>query len=296
MTNASLASSNTATAYDDPASVVAFSPNGQYSAVGYASIRIEIFEGERQLSTINLASGNDKIRPTERVRGIAFSEDGELLFVAASDRLFALNRAGEIAWNYEPPRSFGFLIISPNAVSASGGLVVAAFDNGSMATFNEAGKLLKLWKDNETPRKMELTDSGMVLGSDSFSLCGWDAATGVRRFAYILSQRVFAFSSALNGKLVAVRTLREAMVVEPVRNEVVCRVPVDPSAPIVAMDPPGENMAVGVKGGLEIRDARNGAIVQEVVTPAPVTAVAFSRSGRRLLLGLANGQRLEIER
>lgn len=290
MTYPNVAPGQTKQTYDDPVSVVAFgSTLGNYAA-GYSSIRVGWWNREVLVGSFDLSSGSDKVRPTERVRGLAFGPDDSFLCVAASDKLFALRSDGTEAWSYEPPRSFGFLVISPIAVAAHQERVVAAFDNGSMAVFDESGKLLKLWKDNETPRKLTITDSGLILGSDSFSLCGWSVETGARAFSHILSHRVFAFSAARSKDLVALRTLREVMIVEPRKNEVVTRISVDPSAPVVAISPDGERVALTVHGGFRVAATATGETLQEVSSDVPVTAMDFFQAPGQLLLGYANGE------
>lgn len=284
----------TARIYSDPASVVAYSPNGEFFAIGYMSIRVEIYRHGELLSTFDLASHQDKIRPTERVRGLAFNEDGSLLFVAASDKLFALDGNGRIAWTYEPPRSFGFLIISPTTVSALAGRVVAAFDNGSMAAFDEQGNIQRLWKDNETPRKLQMTRGGVVVGSDSFSLCGWAADSGARLFRHKLSQRVFAFSASWDGELAVMRTLWEAIVVEPTTNKTLRAISVDPSGPVVAMEPSGARIALSTSCGWELHNTLSGTSLGKEETPSPATSLAFNAAGTDLLVGLADGSRLIV--
>lgn len=290
MTYSTVAPGKTNQSYDDPVSVVAFgSALGNYAA-GYASIRVGWWNGEELAGSFDLTSKSDKIRPTERVRGLAFCQEDALLCVAASDKLFALRSDGSTAWSYEPPRSFGFLIISPIAVAAHGNRVAAAFDNGSMAVFDVSGQLIKLWKDNETPRKLEITASGLILGSDSFSLCGWSLSSGAREFSHILSHRVFAFSAAQTKELVALRTLREVIVAEPRKNQAIARISVDPSAPVVAMSPDGERVALTVHGAVRIAEAMTGKILHEIPSEVPVTALDFYQDSRHVLFGYADGE------
>ncbi|MFX8937935.1 hypothetical protein ABTN00_20015, partial [Acinetobacter baumannii] len=90
---------------------------------------------------------NPKVKPTERIRDIAFSPDGTRIYVAAADQVTAVDvESGETAWVYTAPRSFGFLIISPWSLDVSEeGEVVAAFDNGTIVSWDATGQVTHKW-------------------------------------------------------------------------------------------------------------------------------------------------------
>ena len=278
---------------------VAYSPDGRVIATSDVQMNVVVRLGDEVISERNLASEFDKIRPTERIRGLQFSANGNRLFVAAADTVHALNPlTSETIWSYEPPRSFGFLIISPVALTAEGGLVAASFDNGSVAVWDEEGNLKCLWQDNDAPRKFTFTAEGTrLIGTDSFSLCVWDATTRDKPVRIPLPSRAFGFAASRYGRVVAMRTLQEIVLWDVAERRPIAHVPAEPGLPVIAFHPKGELLAVAARDAAMLLDYDGQEVARHAVPEGQILAMAFRPDGRELALGLSNEtlQRIPLE-
>ncbi len=180
---------------------VAVSADGRFIATSDVDMNIVVRQGEEVVFDGNFGSDNDKIRPTERVRGLAFSPGGDTLYIAAGSEVAAIRTTTWMpAWYYEPPRSFGFLIVSPIALDvAATGDVAVAFDNGSIVVWDGNGTKKETIRDNDSPRWMRFVAGGSELvGSDSFSLCKWHPAERKKKSKIVPQSRIFSIDEGSN--------------------------------------------------------------------------------------------------
>jgi len=270
---------------------VVFSPDGRLMATADVNMNVLVrHEGEVLLSR-NFESHNDKIRPTERIRGLRFSPDSSRLYVAAGDTLAAIDIVEHAeAWSYTPPRSWGFLIISPASLAVSAeGDVAAAFDNGSLAVWNSAGELLSLWQDNDAPRTLEfLAGSRTLIGTDSFSFCVWDVETRSKVWKQRLGSRAFGMAACPVAPLAVTRSLSDATVWDLNERTAVAKVPVKPGLPLVAFHPTAPIFALGSKHGVELYDHSGNLGQQHEIESTNVLSIAFSPQDDSLVVGCSD--------
>ncbi|MGV3618241.1 MAG: WD40 repeat domain-containing protein [Fimbriimonas sp.] len=268
---------------------VVYSTDGEAVATGDVRMNVSVHRGGAVVMERNLGSESDKVRPTERIRGLEFSGDGRLLFVAAADTVYALDAAtGATVWSYEPPRSFGFLIISPIALTAMGGLVAASFDNGSVAVWDEAGTLRCLWHDNDAPRHFALGYEGSrLIGTDSFTLCVWNATSRSKDTRIPLPSRAFGFAASRMGRIVAIRTLREIVLWDVEERRSILSVPAEPGLPVIAFHPSEPKFAVAARGNVVVRDFAGVELGRHSEPDALVLSMAFAPDRNELTLGLS---------
>lgn len=271
---------------------IAFDPRGNGIAVSDASMNVRRLIDESWVADCLLTSKNEKVRPTERIRDIAFSMDGRTLFVAAGDTLYGLDAESlETVWTYEPPRSFGFLIISPIALAVAGnGDVAASFDNGSMAVWDAKLRLKVLWQDNDTPRRLGFSTDGKVLmGSDSFSVCLWDVQTRQKVKKLPLVERAYGIAMRDAEPRVALRTLHSIEIWDLTQMRRTGVRPALPGLPICAFHP-SENLVIsGSRNGVQILNGDLSVRSEHWVDEAAVTSLAVHPSGNHLLVGLSTG-------
>src|SRR5471030_1106257 len=230
---------------------VAVSADGRFVATSDVDMNIVVRQGEDVVFDGNFGSDNDKIRPTERVRGLAFSPTGATLYIAAGSEVAALRTATWMpAWHYEPPRSLGLLIVSPIALDVSAnGDVAAAFDNGSIVVWDSAGIKKQTIRDNDSPRWMRfVADGSELVGSDSFSLCKWHPAQRKKMVKIVPQSRIFSIDADRTGQFAAVRTLQDVAIWELRERELIASIPVAPGVPVVAFYPSSELVAYAEKG------------------------------------------------
>jgi WD40 repeat protein len=245
----------------------------------------------------DFTSTNDKIRPTQRVRGLGFSSDGRLLYLAAGDELSALDwQTGQVEWKYVAPRSFGFMIISPTAIALHDGLVAASFDNGSIGVWTGDGVLQSLWRDNDAPRQLSFSADGKrIIGTDSFSLCAWDRENGTRLLKMRLRDRAYGFASSKSQNLIALRGLSSVDLRSSHSGVIEASLPTTTGLPLVAWHPTEDVLAVTGTHEVNVFDSRGVQHAQSRFDDAAIS-ICFTSDGSRLLVGGAELTTFEFDR
>lgn len=276
---------------------IAISTDGFRVAISDIEMNVSVYHEADLIYTANFGSISEKIKPTERIRGLAFSPKADILYVAAGEAVQAIRIANlEIEWTYVAPRSFGFLIISPICLDVSeDGDVVAAFDNGSIGVWDAHGVMKALWHDNDSPRTVRFVPGGEeIVGTDSFSLCVWDIKKRKRRFKLSIDGRVYGMDVHPSGDFAAARRLQDVVVWDLVARAKICEIPVAPGIPIMAMHPYERWVACGERNRIKVTDF-DGTVVQTHILPvASALCFAFTHSGSELLVGCTKHELIRI--
>jgi WD40 repeat protein len=270
---------------------ISYSPDG--SRIAWSSVnmivRIEALGSPgRSILEWDLSSLNEKVRPTERIRGLEFSSDGRLLFVAAADTLCAVELESQsLLWSYTPPRSFGFLVVSPVHLAVAGnGLIAACFDNGSIGVWREDGVLQSIWHDNDSPRVLRFTGNGtQLLGTDSFSLVVWDIDTRRRVSRVRLRDRVYAMDAPAHRPVAVLRTLSSLQIWDLNAMSVSSQVPVGAGFPVVCCHPSDTLFATSDRQCVSIIDYSGHVMDQLPISPAKVFSLAHARTSSDVVIG-----------
>ena len=270
---------------------IAFSDDGLAMATGDVAMDIEVSYDGRVIQSFDVGSDLDKVRPTERIRGLAFSPDGKHLHVVAADRLstFGTKDAQE-KWHYTPPRSFGFLVISPMCLSvALDGKIAVGFDNGTVGVWSPDGEKLGMWRDVDVQRQLEfLPDCQTLIGTDSFGVSVFDSVTRKRTRRFRLEERAYGMAVAPHETLYAVRTLHDVLVVDHTNGETILKTPVEPGLPLVKFHPSRDLLVLSNANGAHFVDFR-GVIQNRIEIPdAGVCSIGFTPSGQELVVGCSD--------
>jgi WD40 repeat protein len=261
-------------------------------AIGTTGLTLSYERDGSVIWTKPMRSDDDKIRPTQRVRSLAFSEDGKKLFVAASDQVVALEAAtGKELWRYSPPRSFGFLVVSPTALDVNGDFVAASFDNGSVVAWNLDGQQIEIWKTNDAPRMLRMLSNGMLCGTDSFSICVWDVATRTSIQRHRLDERAVGFDASPSGTIVC-RSLRSITVQDMADLSVVAKHPAPSGPPWVAINHRGDRIAFAGEYSVTVGPTENPSEV--IPLDGRVSALTYSEYKNGFLAGLSDGRIVTI--
>lgn len=254
------------------------------------SMVVTVRRGEQTVFHRDFLSENDRIRPTQRVRGLGFSSDHRLLYVPVGDELSAWEmESGEQVWGYVPPRSWAFLIVSPVCLAVGHGLVASAFDNGSIAVWTEDGVLQQKWNDNDAPRMCFLTsDPDVLLGSDSFSLCTWQISQHRKTWRTKLRDRAYGMDFSAEQNLIAVRGLLSIQVFRVGKSKPEHEFQTGRGLPLVAMHPHRPLVATSDVGGVTVCQVDGALVLRVPLASAPV-ALKFSQSGDELWIGCVDG-------
>jgi WD40 repeat protein len=282
--------------HSSPVQTLAFAPDGAHIATGDTSMQMHVWRHHDRVLTINVHEEWDKVRPTERIRGAAFSRSGDRLFVAAGQALMCYDlltagMTGSIDWSYIAPRHFGFLIVSPLTLSVSKlDHVAAAFDNGSIGVWPTNGASRKVWHDNSAPRLMAFMPDGQrLVGTDSFSVSVWDSSIGVRLARRRFDERIYGFAASPIEDLVAVRTLESISILRLDDGSTVGQAQSGIGLPLLAFSPLGGILAAGSRSAIELLSLDGAQLGTIHLHGTKLTSLAFSPDGSRIAAGCSDG-------
>ena len=274
-----------------PIQSIAFSPDCRLMAVGDTHRTAKVYFDGVAIHELNLASRQDKIRPTERIRGLAFSPNGETLFTACGDLVRAYSMTtGEQKWMHRPARSFGFLIVSPIAlaVSSSGDLAVAT-DSGRLSLWTTEGALRSHWWDNDAPRQLAFLDDDRVVGTDSFSLCTWKMGMSRKLTRKRLGERIYGFAAAPGVERVCIRSIHGIEIWDLAADVIIDKQAVPFGPPLVVLSSNGDEVFFGGTSevlGCRISDGRSQAFE---ISGASLRSLGLRPDGKALVAGCSDG-------
>lgn len=274
-----------------PVQSIAFGSDPDLIATGDTQRRAKVwYRGDLQFE-INLSSRWDKVKPTERIRGLAFSPGGETLYTACGDQFRAHGMTtGEVRWAYQPARSFGFLIISPIALSvARTGEIAMATDMGRLSIWTPDGAMKAHWSDNDNPRYLAFVDGERVIGTDSFSLCTWNSTLGRKQSRLRLAERAYAFVATPDGRRVCLRSLHAVELLDGVTQEVLETYPLDFGPPLVSISDDGARVAVAGLNEVRVYDVGTPKPTRLGISTASPRSLKLSPNGHQLATGCSDG-------
>jgi WD40 repeat protein len=280
--------------HECPVKLIRFSPSGRYMATGDTELQIKIWENGKEVIHIDPRSGDDKIRPTENIRGIEFAADESLVYVAASDTVnaYSLEPGVGLVWRYRPPRHFGFLIVSPQSLAAlPENRLAVSFDYGSMAALGPDGYPIFRVGENYAPRRLgysALTQN--LVGADAFNLCVWSAKTGQRLHRWVLDHKAYGMAVSPTDSLVVVRGLHTLSIYDFEQFERVCEVPAGEGLPSLAFSPVEPILASGEKNRVRLIDSECRGVQDFYTEDRNILTVAFSPDGTKVVAGCSDGQ------
>jgi hypothetical protein len=224
--------------------------------------------------------------------------DGERVILAAADRVIGLGRdTGSVEWEHIPPRSLGFLVVSPTSIAGDADRVFAAFDNGTIIEWSYAGHLRRLWNVPECPRLIAMGED-LLFGCDGHYLNAWrvgpsNAAKPRREVRARMPDRTFALSSAPRSGRIATRSLHSVHVWE-VSSEasalkLVGHFHVGTGLPLVALHPSGAAVAYGDGNGVRIGNPHGLPLAELDLGAARPVSLAWYPDGRTLAIGTSTG-------
>lgn len=265
---------------------IAYSDEGLL-ATSDVRMNVRVQRGGEIVFARNFESRLDKVRPTDRVRGLAFSPDASRLYVAAGDTVYAVDAAsGQTVWSYVPPRSFGFLVVSPANLAVSRvGDVAVSFDNGTLAVWSGEGEIRSMWQDNDAPRRLAYANEDRIVGTDSFSLTTWSVTTRQRGWRKTLAHRAFGFAVSPTGEYVVTRGLHDATIWEADSGERIADLAVGTGLPTLAFHPRRPILALGSRDGVEMVDFQGRSLRSFSVEGSSVVSLAISTDGGELAVG-----------
>ncbi|HRI44549.1 MAG TPA: PQQ-binding-like beta-propeller repeat protein [Fimbriimonadaceae bacterium] len=225
-----------------------------------------------------------------QVRSLAFSKGGEALYVATPGRVLAVDAAsGQIRWSKELPRTWCFLVVRPNGLAVRpSGHIVCSLENGYFVVWDDAGREMAKWYDNDAPRYFGLLSDGVhLLGVDRFTLALWHLDRREKLTTSESAEAIHAFGMARGVPTVATRSLDAIEVWDMQSATRILRVGIKTGRPLLAIAPHSPILIFAEEGRLHLMDfegRRIGVILTDAV------CLAFRDQGDDLAIGLADGR------
>jgi hypothetical protein len=250
----------------------------------------EVWRGKQVETWFDLRSREVKAKSLQRIRNLFFSPNGRTLYAVVGERLVALDPlSGELRWAYTPPRTWAFLVSSPNDAALSDqGWIVVSTDNGMISVLDgDSGQRLYHWKDDEAPRTLFVRENRLI-GTDSFRLLVWDIIARRRTLTAPLPARSLAMQLASLDPLAAVRSLEAVYLLELETGKTVAKIPVGMGLPRIQFQPKKRRLAIAERNAVALVDYRGRFLERFEVEGAQALCLTFTPNGRHLLVGCSD--------
>lgn len=272
---------------------VAASPDGRRWASADVGRKVVLWDGDQVVRAFDPLPLWERIYANRMVYALTFSHDGDALYVAATDRLSAYQTAtGTRIWGYRGPRVLAFLPSSPVgiAVNPKNQSIAAAFDDGHVGIWSPVGIAQQLWFDNDAPRQLAFSRDGeRLIGSDSFSICIWDAESHAKIAKHVPNERVHALRLSPAYDVAATRTLYDITIWDVDTGAESARIPIGRGLPLIAFSPSDQVLAYAEMRMLRLCDFDGSPLGSVEVAADSITSMAFSADGTCVYAGCSDG-------
>jgi|GEM_PF-1227663 len=289
----SLAAIEAFAAHDDPVNHIAFAEHGQIMATADTAMRVRIWRGRELIREFDMRNISDKVRPTERIRGIKFVSDGDRLIVAAGEHVasFKVNSITDKPdWFYIAPRLLAFLIISPTSIAISAtDTLAASFDNGTIVTWDSNLVRRSIIRHNASPRYLQFLPDGSLIGTDGFSVSRWHPDERRPLWHRPSRKRLYGMAVGSNGKHVALRGLHSTTVHDIESGEAIIEHRQGRGLPLVAFCPGASCLAIGSQHAVNLHEVSNNTHARLALDEAELISLAFLPDGSQVLAGCSDG-------
>jgi|CXWL01.1.fsa_nt_gi WD40 repeat protein len=286
--------------HDAPVQTVRASQDGTWLLTGDTERHVRLWKNGEFAYLLDVGTKNAKATTIDRIRSVAFSNDGSQFYVTCGHNLLAFRTEdGRRQWKFTLPRFLGFLFASPLTVdTASDGRCAISNDNGTFGIRDSFGRKVRQWKHNAAPRWIRFAHGEKhLIGSDSFSIRLWDCETGETLRGYSSDERIYNLEASHTKPIFAVRTLHSIQIYSLERSEPICIIPSLRGLPLLAFSADGSQLAASGEHGVSIWPVSNlsgeNEGVQGVrhihVDDASVLSLTFSADGNSILVGCSDG-------
>jgi WD40 repeat protein len=262
-------------------------------ATSDTGILARVWRNRELVLDLDLHNVSEKVRSTERIRGLAFSSDERRLYVAAGENVacFDLTNPSPVAdWVFVAPRLFAFLIVSPTSIAISPSDVLsAAFDNGSITSWDPSGQRIATVRHNASPRSLAYLPDETLIGTDSFSYSLWNRTDRKPLWHRPSRDRIYGMAASKDGKYVALRHLFVTRVLEVATGSQVAEYPQGRGLPLVQFGGHNNILALGTQHTITLCDVTSGSTARLALDDAELVALAFLPDGSQVVAGCSDG-------
>ncbi|HVT13445.1 MAG TPA: WD40 repeat domain-containing protein [Fimbriimonadaceae bacterium] len=293
MTTTTLAPIHGYVAHDDPVNHVVFSREGGLLASSDTAMRVKLWRFRQFVREFDLRSISEKVRPTERIRGLCFNSAEDRLLVAAGEVVASFNLnspSDQPEWAYTAPRLLAFLIVSPTSIAVSSDDELAAtFDNGTIAVWGPNGDRRALIRHNAVPRMLAYLPDESLIGSDGFSVSLWRKDQRKPVWHRSSKERIYGLAASRDGKLVAVRQLHRTEVFEIESGAHVGGYKLGRGLPLVEFGPGTHTLAIGSQHAIDLYDVDAGSHARLSLDDAELISLTFFSDSSQIVAGCSDG-------
>lgn len=248
--------------------------------------------GESEVRYLNLQPVKKKNKAEAELQGIWLSQSGDLLYVATSVDIVAVNTYTKtVAWEYQQKRQWGFLVSIPQ-----GGYLltddefVTFYSSGEVVQLDRKARVLRSEEFQHSPRMIvKNPNSPFAFGSDGHVIWRWDAERGFGSREMILQQPCYSLQMSDDGDKIAIRAMNKVAVFKADPFEELITYPSEAGLPQLAMNANAEVVAQ-MAGSRVIFRNLSGVTVGafEIEGEIPVS-IHSSKQLNELVVGMRSG-------
>lgn len=294
MTTTPLAPTYAFMAHENPVNHVVFGTEGGLLASSDTAMFVRLWRGREFVREFDLRTVHEKVRPTERVRGLAFTAQEDRLLVAAGEVVASFNLSSpstEPEWTYIAPRLFAFLIVSPTSITLSkNDDLAAAFDNGTIVVWGARGDRQAVIRHNAVPRSMAYLPDDSLIGTDGFSVSLWRKEQRKPIWHRTSKDRIYGMMPSSDGEYLAVRKLYGTAVIEIQSGATVIEHKQGRGLPLVAFGPGTHCLAIGSQHAIDVYDIDMNTHARLGLDDAELISLTFFSDSSQIAAGCSDGQ------
>lgn len=281
-------------AHDNPVNHIVFGPAGGLTASADTAMFVKLWHGREFVREFDLRSVHEKVRPTERIRGLRFTSQEARLVVAAGEVVASFDlesNSPEPEWTYIAPRLFAFLIVSPTSLAMSSKNELAAtFDNGTIVFWGAEGDTQAIIRHNAVPRSLAYLPDDSLIGTDGFSISLWRKEQRKPVWHRTSQERIYGMAPSSDGKYLAVRKLYGTDVIEIQSGAHVIEHKQGRGLPLVAFGPGTHGLAIGSQHAIDVYDIDMNTHARLGLDDAELISVAFFSDASQIAAGCSDGR------
>lgn len=239
--------------HSDSVKFACFSPNGRYLAAADADRNVAVWSTQPTGNLLenlvwqqSLRHISDRFRAMDHVRSMVFAND-DVLLIGSGETLRAVNvHNGLEIWRRESVPDYGFLVVTPVALARGKfGHIACAYADGLLELYPPGDSIPKwVQLDNDGPVRVQFSaDGNYVFGTDRFTICVWEVATGDKVWRYPTIEKTFGMAVSRVSEHLIARSLFHCRTIETPSGQVLAETPTKVGFPNVECHPFKEEYA-----------------------------------------------------
>lgn len=271
---------------------LAQSPNGKVIACGARGGAVALFADRELITDFDVKPIKNKNKSEAELQLIVMSNTGDITYCATSVDVLAINsNTGDIAWQYQQRRQWGFLSSIPQgAYLTENEDLTVAYSSGEMTILDRKARILATDNFHSAPRFLVTNpNSQLVYGSDGYRVYSWDRHNLTNSVTQMANLRCYTLALSGDNSTLVARADSKLVCIDTKSNEVKFEFEVTPGLPSIAIDHEGSDIAHLVQNQVLLRSL-DGSVNREINfgEDFPLSLLAL-KSGSGFLIGMRSG-------